>query len=111
MGKEELGPPKVETIVVSKSETGEPKRVVFLIPLSQERATLVIPEGVEVRPALSREERGQMERGEFEEKTMTNGAFSIEPGEFLAKDVENGKGGAVIKFNPNSHSHDLLKAA
>jgi hypothetical protein len=112
MNEEKLQSIEAKPIVVSRLESGEPKKTIFLIPLSPERASLVIPRNVKVKPAPAQGERRKKRGlgGQFWEGAMTDGAFSITPGTYLAKDSETGEM-AVVRFNSNSGSKGFSKAA
>lgn len=111
MIKENLSLSEVRKIIISETDEGQPEKVVFLIKLSDEKATLVIPEGVRVRPVPFGEEMAKIEeakrRGEFDEETFWAGAATdktlvIKKGKFLAKDAKTGRT-VGFEFNPNSH--------
>lgn len=112
MNEEKLRSREAEPIVVSRLESGEPKKTIFLIPFNKERASLVVPKNVKVKLAPTPGEREKRRGlvGQFWEEAMTDGAFSITPGTYLAKDFETGEM-AVVRFNPNSDSQGFSKAA
>lgn len=88
---------------------GDSEKAVFLLRQDGENAILVIPEGVEVKRVLTKEDIEAMKKSGKEMpllKIMSEGVYQIVPGEYIAVDVKDGeiKGRAAIKFNPNSHN-------